>query len=307
MSKPRARARSASSVPSAEPSGAAPGGQPPRRLAPGLYVVATPIGNLGDITLRALEILRAVDLVACEDSRVTAKLLTHYGIRKPLLPYHEHNAARARPVLLERLAAGAAVALVSDAGTPLLSDPGFKLVRAALEAGHAVVPLPGASAALAALVASGLPSDRFLFAGFVPSGDAARRSWLGALAAIEATLIVYESPRRLAESLTAMAAVLGDRPAAVGRELTKLFEETRRGRLSELAAHYRAAGAPKGEVAVTIGPPEARREEPATLDAALRAALARTSLKQAVAEVAASTGASRRTVYARALALKGGG
>ena len=214
----------------------------------GLYLVATPIGNTGDITVRALELLKSCDAIACEDTRVTAKLLTRFGIRTPMLPYHEHNAAQMRPQLLARLAAGQVLALVSDAGTPLISDPGYKLVRACIEAGVAVTALPGANALLTALQLSGLPSDRFLFCGFLPNKTAARRAAIAELAAVPATLVMYESAQRLAGLLADLAEELGPRPAAMARELTKLFEEVRRGSLPELAAHYAAAGPPKGEV-----------------------------------------------------------
>jgi 16S rRNA (cytidine1402-2'-O)-methyltransferase len=272
---------------------------------PGLYLVATPIGNLGDITLRAIDLLGRVDLIACEDTRVTERLLARHGIRAELTPYHEHNAERARPALLRRLAAGGSVALVSDAGTPLVSDPGYKLLREAIRAGIAVTALPGPSAALAALQLSGLPTDRFLFAGFLPSRAAQRRRALAELAPVPATLIVFETAPRLAASLADMAELFGDRPAAVARELTKLFEEVRRDRLAALAAHYAEAGPPKGEIVVVVGAPQPAA--PATageIDAALEAALAGMSLKDAVAAVAAATGEPRKAVYARALALK---
>jgi 16S rRNA (cytidine1402-2'-O)-methyltransferase len=274
------------------------------KLAGGLYVVATPIGNAADITLRALDVLARADLVACEDTRVTAKLLSMHGLKAPLAAYHEHNAARARPVLLGRLAAGEAIVLASDAGTPLVSDPGYKLVRAAIAAGHRVTTLPGPSAPLAALILSGLPSDRFLFAGFLPPKSAGRRAALAELAAVPATLLLFESASRLADSLADMAAVLGPRPAAVARELTKLYEEVRRGRLDALAAHYAEAGPPKGEIVIVIGPPEERPSATADadLDAALDGALGQMSLRDAVDAVAAATGRKRREVYARALA-----
>ncbi|MGE0725362.1 MAG: 16S rRNA (cytidine(1402)-2'-O)-methyltransferase, partial [Alphaproteobacteria bacterium] len=230
---------------------------PSKRPAPGLHVVATPIGNRGDITLRAIETLRGADLIACEDTRVTAPFLAGIGVGAPLIAYHDHNAARVRPTIMARLAEGAVVALVSDAGTPLVSDPGFRLVRACIEAGIAVSSLPGASAPLAALVVSGLPTDRFLFAGFPPPKAAARRTMLAGLAAVPATLVLFEGPSRLADSLADMAEMLGDRPAAVARELTKLHEEVRRGSLAALAAHYREAGPPRGEIVVVVGPPAA--------------------------------------------------
>jgi 16S rRNA (cytidine1402-2'-O)-methyltransferase len=278
-----------------------------RQPAEGLVIVATPIGNRHDITLRALALLASVDLIACEDTRVTGKLLALHGIRAPLQAYHEHNAASVRPVLLARLAKGERIALVSDAGTPLVSDPGYKLVRAVIEAGIPVGVAPGPSAVLAALVLSGLPSDRFFFAGFLPPREAARRSALTELAPIRASLIFFEAPSRLAAALADMAAILGDRDAAVARELTKLFEEVRRDRLPALAAHYRDAGPPKGELVVTVGPPAAV-EAPAAadLDEQLRAALAAHSLRDAVAAVAGATGLPRRAVYRRALALTGG-
>lgn len=279
------------------------------RFAPGLYLVATPIGNLRDISLRALDLLAAADVVACEDTRVTDKLMARYGLATPRLPYHEHNAERMRPVLLERLKAGAVVALVSDAGTPLISDPGFKLVRAAIAEGIAVTALPGPSAALDALVLSGLPSDRFFFQGFLPPKETARRRVLGELVSLRATLVVYETAPRLAATLADMAAVLGDRPAAVGRELTKLYEEVRRGSLGELAAHYAAAGAPKGEIVILVGgtSEEAAREAMSedALDAALDTALATMSVKDASVAVAEATGLPRREVYQRALVLAG--
>ncbi|HZF34383.1 MAG TPA: 16S rRNA (cytidine(1402)-2'-O)-methyltransferase [Candidatus Angelobacter sp.] len=272
----------------------------------GLAIVATPIGNAGDITLRALDLLRRADRIACEDTRVTGRLLARYGIATPLLAYHEHNAARMRPLLLERLRRGETIALVSDAGTPLISDPGYKLVRAAVEAGIPVTTLPGASAALAALVSSGLPTDRFFFAGFLPPRMAARRTELAGLAGIAATLIFFESAGRLAATLADMAAVLGARDAAVARELTKLYEEVRRGKLAELAEHYAAAGPPKGEIVIVVGPPATAAEaSDEAIDDALRGALATSSLRDAVAAVTAALDAPRRRVYARALALAG--
>jgi 16S rRNA (cytidine1402-2'-O)-methyltransferase len=274
-------------------------------LATGLYLVATPIGNLRDVTWRALDTLAAADVIACEDTRVTRKLVDHYGIGTPLTPYHEHNAAEARPRLLARLDAGAAVALVSDAGTPLVSDPGYKLVRAVQEAGHPVTALPGASAVLTALGVAGLPTDRFFFEGFLPPKDAARRTRLAALVHVPATLIVFESGPRLGASLAAMAAELGPREAAVCRELTKRFEEVRRGTLAELAAHYAETEAPRGEIVVVTAPPmDDAIPQAAEVDAMLSNALTRASMKDAVAEVAAATGLPRRDVYQRALALE---
>ncbi len=276
--------------------------------SPGLYLVATPIGNSGDITLRALEVLKGADLVACEDTRVTAKLLTRFGIHAHTVPYHEHNAALMRPRLLERLREGQVVALVSDAGTPLISDPGYKLVQAVIDAGLAVTALPGASAVLTALQLSGLPSDRFLFLGFLPNKTVARRAAIEAVAAVDATLVCYESAQRLVAMLGESAEVLGPRPAAVARELTKLFEEVRRCSLSELAHHYSVAGPPKGEVVVVIGPPcgsESEGFDPAGLDSVLKRSLESSSLRDAVASVCRLSGLPRKTVYARALALVG--
>ncbi len=276
----------------------------PARLAPGLYVVATPIGNLRDITLRALEVLAAADLVLCEDTRVTKKLLERCDLSPKLLAYHDHNAASVRPRVLEALAKDSAVALVSDAGTPLVSDPGFKLVEAAIESGHRVFPIPGASAALAALVSAGLPSDRFFFEGFLPPKSGARKSRLNELRAIPSTLIFYESGPRLAESLADMDAALGARSAAVCRELTKAFEEVRRGPLGELAAHYEETGAPKGEIVVVVAPPgEDAPLDNTELDAKIKAALKKLSLKDASAAIAAETGIPRKEIYARALSL----
>ncbi len=269
-------------------------------------MVATPIGNLADISLRALEVLATADLIACEDTRTTRKLLTAHGITARLTAYHDHNAARVRPKLMERLECGEAVALVSDAGTPLISDPGYKLVAAAAEAKVAVFAVPGASAALAALTVAGLPSDRFLFAGFLPNKSGARRRALSELAPVPASLVIYESARRLPASLADMAAVLGPRPAAVARELTKLHEEVRRGMLNDLAEHYADAGAPKGEVVVVVGPPAPDAEaspDAEALDAQLRAALRHASLRDAVALVAEASGLPRKQVYARALEL----
>jgi 16S rRNA (cytidine1402-2'-O)-methyltransferase len=268
--------------------------------------VATPIGNLADITLRALDVLRRADAIICEDTRVTATLAQRYGLAAERIAYHDHNADWVRPKLLARLAAGAAMALVSDAGTPLISDPGFKLVRDAVAAGIAVMAVPGASAALAALTVAGLPTDRFLFAGFLPAKSGARRRALRELAAVKASLIFYETAPRLADALADMGAILGDRPAAVARELTKLYEEVRRAGLHALAEHYRKAGAPKGEIVVIVGPPAAGAAASENdIDAQLVSALRTASLREASAAVAAATGLPRRQVYARALALQG--
>ena len=273
-------------------------------LEAGLYLVATPIGNLGDVTLRALSVLAAADGVLAEDTRLSKTLLSHYGIRTPLTPYHEHNAAEARPRALGRIAEGQALALISDAGTPLISDPGFKLVTEAIDSGFVVRTAPGASAALAALCVAGLPTDRFFFEGFLPPKSAARRKRINALAGVPATLVFYESPARLAESLADLALELGPRPAAIARELTKLHEEVRRGALDALAADAAAADAPKGEIVIVVGAPEPRTAVSSdTLDADILDALRRLSLKDAASAVAARHGLPRRQVYARALEL----
>jgi 16S rRNA (cytidine1402-2'-O)-methyltransferase len=272
-------------------------------LPSGLYVVATPIGNLRDITLRALEILGGADLVACEDTRVTRKLFDRYGLSAPLTAYHDHNAETARPKILARLAAGEAVALVSDAGTPLISDPGYRLVREAVAAGHTVTAAPGPSSALMALTVAGLPTDRFFFEGFLPAKETARRARIAELARIPASLVLFESGPRLAATLADLAAGLGAREAAIARELTKLHEEVRRGDLPSLAADYAAGAETRGEIVIVIAPPAPEQPGAADIDALLHAALARTSLKDAVAEVAAITGEPRRAVYSRALTL----
>jgi len=269
----------------------------------GLYLVATPIGNLADITLRALEVLAGCDVIACEDTRVTRKLTERYGIATPLTPYHEHNAAEARPKLLARLARGEAVALVSDAGTPLISDPGYKLVRAAQEQGAAVTAIPGASSVLAALGVAGLPTDRFFFEGFLPPKQAARRNRIAALANIPATLVLFESGPRLAATLADLADGLGSRTAAICRELTKLHEEVRRGDLGALTRDYAQGAETRGEIVIVVAPPQEAELPAADVDELLRQALARASLKDAVGEVALASGRPRREVYQRALAL----
>jgi len=271
--------------------------------APGLYLVATPIGNLGDITLRALELLAGADVIACEDTRVTRKLTERYGISTPLTPYHEHNAAQARPKLLARLAEGQAVALVSDAGTPLISDPGYKLVREASEAGYTVTSSPGPSAVLAALSVAALPTDRFFFEGFLPPKQGARQKRIAALANIPATLVLFEGGSRVAAALADLAGALGTRAATICRELTKLHEEIKRGDLTTLAHEYSEGGETRGEFVIVIAPPDADEGNADDLDDLLRAALARVSVKEAVAEVATATGRARREVYQRALAL----
>ncbi|ESY93231.1 16S rRNA (cytidine(1402)-2'-O)-methyltransferase [Mesorhizobium australicum] len=276
-----------------------------RPLDPALYLVATPIGNLADITLRALETLASADIVACEDTRVSRVLLDRYGIRRRTTAYHEHNAGEAGPKLIAALEAGQSVALISDAGTPLVSDPGYRLVGEALDHGLRVVPIPGPSAPLAALTASGLPSDAFLFAGFLPVKSGQRLARLEALKAVPATLIFFESPRRLAESLGAMVEALGgERKAAIGRELTKTFEEMRTGTLRALADHYAAADTPKGEIVVCVGAAEAKTDEPEDIDRLLLSLAAEMPASKAAAEAAKMTGGQKQTLYRRLLELK---
>jgi 16S rRNA (cytidine1402-2'-O)-methyltransferase len=273
------------------------------KLPAGLYIVATPIGNLSDMSPRAADMLRQADVIAVEDSRVTAKLLAHIGVKRPMLPYHDHNAERVRPELLARMREEA-VALVSDAGTPLISDPGYKLVRDAREAGIAVTTAPGPCAAIAALTLAGLPTDRFLFLGFLPAKAAARESALREVAAVRATLILYESGPRLGATLAALGEVLGDRDAAVVREISKRFEETTTGTLASLADRYRNAP-PKGEIVIVVGPPgDVAAPDEEEIDAALRQAMTRLSPSRAAAEVAATLGVPKRQAYERALALK---
>jgi len=271
---------------------------------PGLHLVATPIGNLGDITLRALETLAGVDLIACEDTRITRRLTERYAISAQLTPYHEHNAATARPKILDRLAQGASVALVSDAGTPLISDPGFKLVREACAAAHAVIALPGASSVLTALAVAALPTDRFFFEGFLPAKETARRARLTELAKVDATLVVFESGNRVQDTLRDLADIMGGRDAAICRELTKLHEDIKRAPVSELA---RAADAleTRGEFVLVIGPPaaDAKIMAEGDLDDLLRSSLQRDSVKDAVALAVELSGRPRRAVYARALEL----
>src|SRR6059058_3465283 len=274
------------------------------KAAPGLHLVATPIGNLGDITLRALETLAGVDLIACEDTRVTRRLTERYAISAQLKPYHEHNAALARPKILERLAQGASIALVSDAGTPLISDPGFKLVREVCAAGHPVIALPGPSSVLTALAVAALPTDRFFFEGFLPPRETARRARLAELERIDATLVVFESGNRVQDTLRDLAGIMGGRDAAICRELTKLHEDIKRAPVSELA---RAADAleTRGEFVLVIGPPaaDAKIMAEGDLDDLLRSSLQRDSVKDSVAHAVELSGRPRREVYARALEL----
>jgi 16S rRNA (cytidine1402-2'-O)-methyltransferase len=274
------------------------------RAAAGLHLVATPIGNLGDITLRALETLAGVDIIACEDTRITRRLTERYGITAELIPYHEHNAATARPKILQRLAQGAAVALVSDAGTPLISDPGFKLVRETCAAGYAVTALPGPSSALAALSVAAVPTDRFFFEGFLPAKAAARRTRLAELARIDATLVLFESGNRVQDALADLAAIMGSRQAAICRELTKLHEEVTRGTLAELARQAEALET-RGEFVLVIGPPaaDAQAFTDDALEDLLRDQLKGHSVKDAVAHAVELSGRPRREVYARALEL----
>lgn len=275
------------------------------RPEPGLYLVATPIGNLGDVSLRALETIAGADRLACEDTRVTAKLLARYGIRRRMIAYHEHNAREAGEALLADLEAGLSVALVSDAGTPMVSDPGFRLGEMAAERGVAVTAVPGASAPLTALLVSGLPTDAFFFAGFLAPKQAARRARLEALARVPGTLVFFEAPHRIAESLADMAAVLGERPAAVCRELTKRYETVYRATLGELAGRFAEMEAVRGEIVVCVGgPPEDEASAPADVDAILRGLLAEMKPAKAAQEAVRLTGLARRDLYQRALELK---
>ena len=269
----------------------------------GLYVIATPIGNLMDITLRALDALSQADLVACEDTRITGKLLAHFGLSPPMVVYNDHTGAKARPKLMDTLRGGGRIALVSDAGTPLISDPGFKLVQACVEAGYRVVPVPGASALLAGVVVSALPTDNLMFVGFLPPKSKARRDVLTQLAAVDSTLVFYESGPRAGSALKDMAEVLGDRRAAVARELTKLYEDVTRGPLSELAAAA-TKSAVKGELVIVVGPPgQDPRMKKVDLDQALKDAMASMSVRDAAATVAVATGVAKKDVYSRALTL----
>jgi 16S rRNA (cytidine1402-2'-O)-methyltransferase len=269
----------------------------------GLYLVATPIGHSGDITLRALHLLAQADFVACEDTRVTGTLLTRYGIKAKLLPYHDHNAERQRPALLDKMLAGNVVVLVSDAGTPLIADPGYKLVQACLAEKISVTSLPGANAVLTALQLSGLPSDQFFFGGFLPAKTVARRQAIAAIKTVAATLIFYEAPSRITATLQELAEILGDRPAAVARELTKMFEEVRRGNLADLAKNF-ALQTTKGECVIMVGAaPEAAESDSNEVDALLRRTLKTHSVRDAAALVTAATAGNKRDIYARALSL----
>ena len=279
---------------------------PPPKASPGLHLVATPIGNLGDITLRALETLAAVDIIACEDTRITRRLTERYAIAATLKPYHEHNAALARPKILERLSQGASIALVSDAGTPLISDPGFKLVREACAAGHRVTALPGPSSVLTSLSVAALPTDRFFFEGFLPPKQTARRARLTELARIDATLVMFESGNRVQDTLADLADIMGGRDAAICRELTKLHEDIRRAPVTELARSADTLET-RGEFVLVIGPSpaDAQAMSNTALDDLLRSSLARGSVKDAVAHAVELSGRPRREIYARALELVG--
>jgi 16S rRNA (cytidine1402-2'-O)-methyltransferase len=278
---------------------------PAPTLPQGLYIVATPIGNARDITLRALEVLHGADIVLCEDTRVTKKLFSYHQISTSLLPYHEHNARRMRPVIMEHLKNGESVALVSDAGTPLVSDPGYRLVEACIEENITLTTLPGASSVLCALVLSGLPTDRFFFEGFLPNKSGQRQKALAQIKNVPGSLVFLESAKRLAASLDDMAKILGDRPVAVTRELTKLFEEVKRGSLRELAGHYGESGPPKGEVTLVVGPPEpVQAPEGEELDRLIIDALETMPVKEAAGTLAKSTGLAKRHIYNRALELK---
>ena len=274
-----------------------------------LFIVATPIGNLQDISLRALDVLKRADIIACEDTRHSGKLLRAHAITTPLMPYHEHNAEKQRPKILRMLGEGKHVALISDAGTPLISDPGFKLVEDARDAGLSVSPIPGACAAIAALSAAGLPSDRFLFCGFLPAKSAARRTALEEFRSLAATVMVYESPNRLVACLQDIASTLGSRKVVVARELTKQYEEFRNGSAAALAAAFESGEATaKGEIVLLIAPPDAHDDaenlSDDEIDAQLRHAMQHGSLKEAAAIVAEATGRPKREIYQRALALK---
>jgi 16S rRNA (cytidine1402-2'-O)-methyltransferase len=275
----------------------------PPKIQPGLYIVATPIGNLRDITLRALDVLAQAELILCEDTRVSAKLLSHYGVHAPTLSYNDHNGSQRRPAIMQALKEGKRVALVSDAGTPLISDPGYKLVKEVVDEGVYVSVLPGASSVLAALCIAGLPTDRFFFAGFLPAKQEACRKAIRELKSVPATLVVFESARRLPEALALLAQELGNREAAVTRELTKLFEEARRGTLSELAAIYEKEGEPKGEVVLVIGPPQEEMTSDTDIEHSLAKLLATHSVKEAASIVAEQSGRPRKDVYTLALKL----
>lgn len=275
-----------------------------RSLSPGLYLVATPIGNLRDVTLRALETLASADLICCEDTRITSRLLKHYGIDRPLKPYHDHNAAKVRPALLQRLSGGASIALVSDAGTPLISDPGYKLVVEAIAQGHRIEVVPGASAPILAIALSGIPSDRFLFAGFLPARSSERRRALEELGSLPAALVFFEAPGRIADTLEAIRAVLGDRRIAIARELTKLHEEVMRGSADELLQEIASRAGLKGEITLVVAPPAERAVDPGAVEEALRLALVDASPAKAAAQVARRFDIPKKDLYALALRIQ---
>ena len=272
-------------------------------LEPGLYVTATPIGNLADMTFRAVEVMSSADLILCEDTRHTAKLCAAHSIKTPLRPYHDHNGAAVRPGIIERLVDGAVICLVSDAGTPLISDPGFKLVREAKDAGVSVFPIPGASALTAAMSVAGAPSDRFFFGGFPPPKSAARREFFLRLSRVDATLVFYETPTRLSDSLAAMSDVFAGRRAVVARELTKIHEEVVEGDLEELAQRF-ADGSARGEIVVVLHPPETAKADAEDIEGFLERALLSLSVKDAAAAAADALGISKKQAYETALALK---
>ena len=289
-----------------ETNGRIPGSKSHLPLSPGLYLIATPIGNARDITLRALDLLARADVLYAEDTRVTAKLLALHGLGRPLQSYREHNAARLEERILSELSSGKVVGLVSDAGMPLISDPGARLVRAAVDGGHPVTAVPGASAVTTAIALAGLPSDQFAFIGFLSAKANERRREISKFGHVPTTLVFFESPNRLGETLADLASLLGNRDAAVARELTKLHEEVRRAPLADLAAHYARAGAPKGEVVIVVGPPSEAEphQDAAALDRRILEELERHPVKEAAAIVAGQLGLPRRVVYARALELK---
>ena len=274
------------------------------RLPSGLYLVATPIGNLLDLSLRAIEVLQNVDVIACEDTRITSKILNRHNIKTDMRTYHEHNATRVRPAILSKIKQGGAIALVSDAGTPTISDPGYKLVKECIESGIEISSTPGANAAITGLLLSGLPTNRFLFAGFLSPKTNQRRNELEELANVSATLIFYESAKRLAKTLKDMVEQLGDRPAAIARELTKYHEEVRRNKLSVLTSHYLNTGAPKGEIVIVVGPP-LKKTPPSEkeLDDLILAQLQTLSVRDTTAKIALETGLPKQKIYAQALRL----
>ena len=278
---------------------------PAKTLAPGLYVVATPIGNLGDITYRAVDVLKSVDVILCEDTRVSAKLLSHYDISAKTMAYHDHNAPRVRPKILEMLENGAAIALISDAGTPLISDPGFKLVREISDRNIQVFSLPGPSSPIAALSVAGLPSDRFLFVGFLPAKTHARKEILTEVSTINATLVFLETGPRLVAMLKDALEVLGLREAVVAREMTKLYEEIKRNPLDKLIEHFSAVTRVRGEIVVLIEPPQTKTYEPEEIDALIEQGLKSLSIKETAAQVAGITGTTKRILYNRALVISG--